>query len=83
MTSAERLRSCPGFLRFWTAATVSGFGTYVTTLAIQVLIVLTLHESATGVGLVNSARWLPYLLTCCSGWWSASWWIGLAVVRCW
>jgi MFS family permease len=62
MTSAERLRSCPGFLRFWTAATVSGFGTYVTTLAIQVLIVLTLHESATGVGLVNSARWLPYLL---------------------
>lgn len=27
--SAARLRDCPGFLRFWTAATVSGFGTYV------------------------------------------------------
>jgi MFS family permease len=60
--SAGRLRDCPGFARFWTASTVSGFGTYVTTLAIQVLIVLTLHEGAAGVGLVNAARWLPYLL---------------------
>lgn len=60
--SAQRLRECPGFLRFWTAATVSGFGTYVTTLAIQVLVVITLHKGAAGVGLVNSARWLPYLL---------------------
>ncbi len=58
----EVLRDCPGFLRFWTAATVSGFGTYVTTLAIQVLVVLTLHEGAAGVGLVSAARWLPYLL---------------------
>jgi MFS family permease len=58
----ERLRDCPGFVRFWTAATVSGFGTYVTTLAVQVLIVVTLHEGAAGVGLVSAARWLPYLL---------------------
>lgn len=58
----ERLRRCPGFLRFWTASTVSGFGTPVTTLAIQVLIVLTLDEGAAAVGLVNGARWLPYLL---------------------
>lgn len=58
----ERLRDRPGFLAFWTAATVSGFGTYVTTLAIQVLIVVTLHQGAAGVGLVNAARWLPYLL---------------------
>jgi MFS family permease len=41
---------------------VSGLGTYVTTLAIQVLVVVTLHESATGVGLVSAAQWLPYLL---------------------
>lgn len=60
--SAQRLHDCPGFLRFWIAATVSGFGTYVTTLAIQVLVVITLHEGAAGVGLVSSARWLPYLL---------------------
>ena len=30
--------------------------------AIQVLIVKTLHGDSTDVGLVNSARWLPYLL---------------------
>lgn len=58
----ERPRDCPGFARVWTASTVSAFGTYVTTLAIQVIVVLTLQEGASGVGLVNSARWLPYLL---------------------
>jgi predicted MFS family arabinose efflux permease len=52
----------PGFRRFWVASTVSGFGTSVTTLALQVLIVVTLHGSATDVGLVSAARWLPYLL---------------------
>jgi MFS family permease len=50
------------FRLFWTAETVSGFGSYVTTLAIQVLVVVTLHESAAGVGLVNAARFLPYLV---------------------
>ncbi len=57
-----RLRDCPGFGRMWIASTVSGFGTYVTTLAVQVVVVVTLHEGAGGVGLVSSARWLPYLL---------------------
>lgn len=56
------LRECPGFGRVWMASTISGFGTYVTTLAIQVLVVLTLHEGAGGVGLVSSARWLSYPL---------------------
>ncbi len=50
------------FRLFWTAETVSGFGSYVTTLASQVLVVVTLHESAAGVGLVNAARFLPYLV---------------------
>lgn len=58
----RRLRDCHGFGLMWTAGTVSGFGTYVTTLAIHVLVVVTLHEGAAGVGLVSSARWLPYLL---------------------
>lgn len=62
MAPRERLRDRPGFLAFWTAATVSSFGTYVTTLAVQVVVVVTLQEGATEVGLVNSARWLPYLL---------------------
>lgn len=56
-----RLSDVPGFSRFWSAWTVSAFGTYVTTLALQVLVVLTLHAGAVGVGLVNASRWLPYL----------------------
>ena len=52
----------PGFFKFWAADTVSGFGSYVTSLALQVLIVVTLKGTATDVGLVNAARWAPYLL---------------------
>ncbi|HVQ96225.1 MAG TPA: MFS transporter [Mycobacteriales bacterium] len=51
-----------GFGRFWVADGVSMFGTYVTMLALQVLAVVTLEASATGVGLLGAARWLPYLL---------------------
>ena len=58
----QRLRDRPGFLRFWTASTVSDFGTYISSIAIQVIVVFTLHEGAAGVGLVSAARWLPYLL---------------------
>jgi MFS family permease len=50
------------YRRFWAAATVSIFGTYVTILALQVLAAVTLHATATELGLLNSARWLPYLL---------------------
>jgi len=57
-----RLRTHAGFRLFWTASTVSDFGTPITTLAIQVLVVTTLSGSAADVGLVNAARWLPYLL---------------------
>lgn len=52
----------PGFPAFWTASTVSDFGSYVTALALQVLVVVTLKGTATDVGLVSAARWLPYLL---------------------
>lgn len=52
----------PGYLAFWTAGTVSDFGSYVTSLALQVLVVVTLKGTATDVGLVSAARWLPYLL---------------------
>ncbi len=60
--SGDAAWSQPGFAPFWTAFTVSSFGNYVTSLAIQVLVVLTLHEGAGGVGLVQAALWLPYLL---------------------
>lgn len=52
----------PGFTSFWLAETVSGFGTAITTLALQVLIVLTLGGTAGDVGWVNAARWLPYVV---------------------
>jgi hypothetical protein len=60
--TAEGPRGCPGFGPFWAASTVSSFGTYVTTLAVQVLVVLTLGGGAAEVGLISAARWLPYLL---------------------
>lgn len=50
------------FLRYWRTVAVSGFGTYVTLFALQALVVLTLHGSAADVGLLNAARWLPYLV---------------------
>lgn len=51
-----------GFARFWLGEAVSSFGTYVTLLALQTLVVLTLHGTAQDVGWLNSARWLPYLV---------------------
>lgn len=51
-----------GFRRFWWGETVSSFGTYVTLLALQTLVVLTLQGTAQDVGWLNSARWLPYLV---------------------
>ena len=51
-----------GFTRFWTASTVSDFGTQVTVVAMQVLVLETLRGSATDVGLLSAARWVPYLL---------------------
>lgn len=50
------------FTRFWAGETVSSFGSYVTTLALQTLVVLTLDGTAQDVGWLNSARWLPYLV---------------------
>jgi MFS family permease len=41
---------------------VSAFGSSVTTLALQILAAVTLHATATQVGLVAAAHWLPYLL---------------------
>ena len=51
-----------GFQRFWAGEAVSSFGTYVTLLALQTIVVLTLQGTAQDVGWLNSARWLPYLV---------------------
>ncbi|GAA1430476.1 MFS transporter [Microlunatus lacustris] len=52
----------PGFSRFWWGEAVSGFGSGVTLLALQTLVVVTLSGTAVQVGWLNSARWLPYLV---------------------
>lgn len=57
-----RLVEVPGYVRFWTASAVSAFGSQVTGLALQILTAVGLGASATEVGIVNAARWLPYLL---------------------
>jgi MFS family permease len=57
-----RLFAYPGYARFWSADTVSTFGTYITTVALPTLAVLVLKASDTQVGLLNGARWTPYLL---------------------
>ncbi|MFE2416806.1 MFS transporter [Streptomyces hokutonensis] len=57
-----RLVDVPGYARFWTASAVSAFGSQVSGLALPILTAVTLSASATEVGLVNAARWSPYLL---------------------
>lgn len=59
---AGRERQLPrAFWLYWQAEAVSGFGTYITLLALQTLVVLTLHGSVVQVGWLNATRWMPYL----------------------
>lgn len=58
----SKLRRYPPFVRFWLASTVSDFGTYITSLALSVLILETMNGTPLDQGLVNAARWTPYLL---------------------
>ncbi|MEV6521595.1 MFS transporter [Longispora sp. NPDC051575] len=57
-----RLAHNDGYRRFWAASAVSVFGTHVTTIALQILVVEGLRATTTQYGLVSSAQWLPYLL---------------------
>jgi len=50
------------FLRYWTAATISSFGTAITTVAMPVLVVQLLDASPLEVGIVNAAQFVPYAL---------------------
>lgn len=56
------LRRVPGFRPYWTAATVSSFGSAVSAVAVPVLVVTVLHATPFEVGLVNAAQFLPYAL---------------------
>lgn len=50
------------FVRFWVADAVSNLGTFVSALALQLLLIETLHADQTELGIVRAATWLPYLL---------------------
>jgi MFS family permease len=52
----------PNFLRLWTAATVSLFGTSVTQIAIPFIAAVLLNASAGEVGLLTTIDFLPFLL---------------------
>ena len=45
----------PTFVRFWLADAVSSLGTFVSGLALQLLLIQTLHANQTEVGLVRAA----------------------------
>ena len=48
------------FGRYWAAATISSFGTAVTTVAMPVLVIQELDASSLSVGIVNAAQFFPY-----------------------
>jgi MFS family permease len=52
----------PDFLKLWAGQTVSLFGTQITEIALPLAAVLVLHASAVQLGVLNAARWLPFLL---------------------
>lgn len=60
--SGDRATLPAAFLWFWSAEAVSGVGTYVSLVALQTIVVLTLGGGATETGMLSAARWLPYLV---------------------
>lgn len=55
------LAAHPQFLRFWLADVVSIVGSQITAVAIAVVAVTHLDATETEMGLLNAARWVPYL----------------------
>ena len=55
-------RQNPDFLRLWAGETVSLFGSDVTTLALPLTAVLTLNATATEIGVLNAAKFAPFIL---------------------
>lgn len=50
------------YVRLWIGESVSLFGSYITYLAFPLTAILVLHASATQIGLINGARFLPGLV---------------------
>jgi MFS family permease len=67
MTSEERVgflgfRRYPAFFKLWVGETVSLFGSQITTLALPLTAVLTLQATPAQLGVLNAARYAPFLL---------------------
>ena len=56
------LRRHSAFVRLWASVSVSVFGDQISALAIPLCAVLTLHASATQMGVLTALFWLPHLL---------------------
>lgn len=56
------LRRHPDFYKFWGGQAISVFGSHITEVALPLTAVLFLHATAAQMGLLNTARWLPFLL---------------------
>jgi MFS family permease len=56
------LWSNPDFVKFWAGQSISMFGTYITDVALPLLVVITLRASPTQAGLVSAARFAPFLV---------------------
>ncbi len=55
-------RQSTDYLKLWAGETVSLFGSEVTTLALPLTAVLTLDASSTEIGVLNAAKFAPFLL---------------------
>jgi hypothetical protein len=64
------LRRHPSFLKLWTGQSVSLPGSSVTTLALPLTAISTLHADAEQAGLLKAVLWLPYLLIAL---WASAW----------
>lgn len=52
----------PGFVRLWITDGLSNFGTFIFSLALQLLLIHQLHADQLEIGWVRAAQWLPSLL---------------------
>jgi MFS family permease len=50
------------FRRYWGASTISMFGDQISSIAVPLAAVLTLHANAAAMGLLTALQWLPSLL---------------------
>ncbi|QNL95090.1 MFS transporter [Aeromicrobium senzhongii] len=62
VTSSSTAWSVPNFRRLWTASAASSLGSEVAEIAVPMLVILTLSASATEVGWLRAAQFLPFLL---------------------